>query len=618
MGGCALINDAGTPLRLKTRKSWALLALLAQAGEGGCRREYLASLLWPRSGEDQARASLRQELAVLRKTLKDAPDDVLDAQNDVIILRPGPIDVDSIALEKCAIQEEMIDADRIISLYQGEFAAGLNIRSALFDDWLWLERQRLRELAVGALERCLDGCDGESEPHRVHSISQAVIEIDPTVESAHQHILKSLDRLGRRAEALGQYQRIREVMRRELDTEPSRKTRDIYDTLRGDPGVDLPGETKRRGTASRPEKRALSVAAFGIAHPVHANEALGAEDISELLLQLAARCQEIVPQFGGSFLGVMGDRCLAVFGYPATEELMAERSVLSALELTGQIISAPSCGPVEVCCGIASGETLITVPEGQAPTPAQVSGVAVTQATTLSFMAAGQQVLISAATKTLLRSGFDTCMVGDPGTGNAAHLVTGERTARTRFEIDGRSLSPLMGRDKELQYLHQCRDAAHQGKGNTILVTGEPGIGKSRLLHAFLSAPETRDVPALTFCGSPHHRNTAFFPIVRELRRLLGLDGNVTEADVRQGLASWLVQLDMPTAHGVQHLMPLIFGSAGAGDEIIPGEGPAQILITCFQQLSVREPIMLIFEDLHWMDPSTRKLFDGLLSGIGT
>jgi predicted ATPase/DNA-binding SARP family transcriptional activator len=622
LGGCALIGVDGNYLRLKTRKSWALLALLAQAKDGECTREYLASLLWPRSGEEQARASLRQELAILRKTLHVGNQQLLEARTEAIKLRRDLFSIDCYNLEKWATSEDYADTLKIPKVYQGELAAGLNIRSAPFDDWVWLERQRLQDLAITGLEKILAHDEADGDPQVILGTAQSIIEIDPTHELAHQHLMKNLHTLGRRSEALAQFSRLQEIMRRELDADPSEETFELYHQIRGQKAGSAKNgisESLQQNTM-RQEKRELTIAAFGIANPTNQHEILGAEEISDLLVQMEAQCQEVVPKFGGTLLGMIGDRCLAIFGYPTAGELVAERSVFAARELSGKTLTSHTKGIVQISCGIANGETLISMTEAKRPHPSHLSGSAVTQATTLSFMATGGQVLIGSTTQALLRNAFKVEQVAALSQGNVAYQVVREQTVKNRFDASEMSntLSLFTGRDRELSRLTELWDKSKRYEGTTVCVIGEPGIGKSRLVHSFLRMRLTNSATVMQFSGSAHHQNTAFHPVTEEFRRVVGIDQAEKPDESQTALQCWLSDIGLSDDEDMQDVAILLRGFFAQVSDGAHIEKPASTLIRCFNKLAEKGPVVLIFEDFHWMDSSTQKLIREMQSEIKT
>jgi len=621
LGGYVAAGCNGERIQLKTKKSWALLTLLIQSKTGQCTRGNLAALLWPRSGEEQARASLRQELAVLRKLLVVDGAPLLEAKNDTIGLHRDQIEVDSLTLERVANSKDPLEVRRIPEIYKGELVSGLNIRSTPFDDWLWLERQRLRELAIAALERVLSHESTQGDPQITLDTAQAILDIDSTHEPAQRDMMQSLHKLGRRAEALAQFTRIQEVMRRELDTEPSKETSELYYRLRDQTSKILKDDPYADPDAiARQEKRELTFMAFGVANPTNQLELLGAEDVSELLVGMEDICRDIVPKFGGTLLGMMGDRCLAVFGYPTTSESMTERAVFAARELVSQTLALPGKGTIQLNCGIATGETLIDVCDTGVPQLSHFSGAAIAQACSFSFMATGGQILIGSKTRALVRRAFKTEQIISHGYNNLAFQIIGEKSAQNRFDISeiSNTLSLLTGRDAELDQLAKHWDRVRQGEGTTAAVTGEPGIGKSRLIHAFLRTGLKGRTKVFKFCGSLHHQNTAFYPVAQEFRRIAQVAQSSERDDLRDMFLRWLDGYGIGPDDNIQKLAFLLETDAVPDWDDARPEQPTELLISCIKKVAEKAPVVLVFEDYHWMDSSTQKLLCELFPAIRT
>ncbi|MGX5845202.1 BTAD domain-containing putative transcriptional regulator [Mesorhizobium sp. ArgA1] len=441
LGRCMLSGKQQTQLRLSTRKSWALFALLAQCGVSGCTREQVSGSLWPLSGEEQARASLRQELAALRKLLKEVGcPDPFEARQGTLMLRHEVIAVDSRKLEDIALSGDTERIRSIPQLYRGDFAAGLSIRSAPFAAWLQAERQRLCDLAVSALETVLAHDEEHGEPDIVLKTALAIITMDPAHEAAHCGAMRSLHSLGRSAEALMQFNRLESTLRQERNAGPSAETVEVYRRLRQHdrPTVSCDSGGVAANVFGTPERRIVIIAAFGISAGTAAGQQLNAEDISKLVQPMEVFCRETVPRFGGQIIGCVADRCLAVFGYPAASEVDAERAVLAAIDLRGKYLRAASGQVVRICCGVASGEALVRSGEEGSLSVAQISGPLITQATTLSYTATEIGVLVCGATLALLRRVFKTSEVSIPGHSTGAYQIRSELVATNRFDIGER------------------------------------------------------------------------------------------------------------------------------------------------------------------------------------
>ena len=229
------------PLRLRARKTQALLAYLAVPPGQPHSRDKLAVLLWGDGSQSQARSRLRETLFVLRRTLAPADPPCLALTGETLALNVDAVDVDVPAFERLARAGDADALARAVELYQGDFLAGFAFRGTLFEEWLMAERERLRELALEALAKLLalqqrGGGDAEGALRT----ALRLIALDPLQEPVHRCLMRLYSELGRRGAALQQYQLCERVLRRELGVQPEEETKQLY------------REILRRQSATRP------------------------------------------------------------------------------------------------------------------------------------------------------------------------------------------------------------------------------------------------------------------------------------------------------------------------------------------------------------------------------
>ncbi len=638
LGGYELLTANGTTVRLPTRKSWALLVILAQSNKQESTREELAALLWPRSGEEQARASLRQELAVLRKALLQHGLEPVSAQGEAIRFDPAGMVVDTHRLREFAKSAEEADLYAVTKLYLGEFVAGLSIRSEPFEEWVWVERQNLRNLALDCLLRALDRAEKHQNPERAGCTAKAILEIDRTDETAHRALMRSYWETGRKAEALKQFKRCAEILARELDMEPSTETCDLADRIRVAQRKPLPKsplpapahfaprtyQASILPAISPPEKREVTLLVFGTHQIETLSSRLDPEELSLRLERAFNLCLQVVTELGGKFANRFGDRMVFTFGYPNTSEHDAKRAVLAAQQaFAGQ--QASDSEPLRLRCGIAQGETLVTLQSGAFQNLPYFSGAAVFRATALEQMAQASQILVAGNLRKTLESSFELTLVSDAPDGSEAYAVKSERRTSSRFEIQGFTdkLTRLTGRKQELAELKEIWKSARDGSGHVVVLQGEPGIGKSRLLHSFQQEVLPDAPTILQISGSPYHRQSALFPLIQCLQALLGTD-QIADAESKQRqISAWLQKsgLENPKFQGV--LTVLLSGQTGDRARGVQGPAlsqpapPVEVLTRFFKAISQTQPMILIVEDLHWMDPTTQDLVHSLANQIG-
>ena len=236
LGGFQARNEAGELLSVPSRKAQAMLAYLALPLGRAHPRDKLAALLWGGIREESARASLRQALFVIRKTLQAADAKALDQKAEMLRLDPAHVDADVAAFEQSAATGTPEGLARAAALYQGDLLAGLALDEAPFEEWFVSERERLRELALEVLARLL------AHQRKVGALESAVqtalklLGLDPLQEVVHRALMGLYAETGRREAALRQYQHCVRVLERELGIEPEAATKALYqDILRQRP-----------------------------------------------------------------------------------------------------------------------------------------------------------------------------------------------------------------------------------------------------------------------------------------------------------------------------------------------------------------------------------------------
>ncbi|HEX2825170.1 MAG TPA: AAA family ATPase [Burkholderiales bacterium] len=377
-------------------------------------------------------------------------------------------------------------------------------------------------------------------------------------------------------------------------------------------------------TAPQPERRQIAIMYCDLVGSTALSRRVDAEDLREIVDHCFALWTKEIERVEGCVARLLGDGLLAYFGYPNAHEDDAVRAVsagLAVLDATAQVSEAVEkrLGPtIEVHIGIATGEVVIGELGEHAARESAVTGEAPNIAARIRDAAGPGEVLIGRVTHDLVDHVFDC----EPGREIAAKgieepltvfRVIGERRDwRHAALFQTRSGSPLLGRAEELAFLSKQWDGVQDGPGRAQLISGDPGIGKSRLLHAFLTGiAEAGGTTLVTHC-MPQFSNTALYPVTDLLQRELRLN----PADARAGLRK-LEQAFATRALGDPDALPLLASlmSLAAPDTPKPDLTPRQqrdrllecLLAWLLAEASAR-PLALIVEDLHWADASTLEL----------
>ena len=225
------ISSADGELALPTRKARALLVYLALSPGGSHTREHLAGMLWGRSAEPQARASLRQTLSSLRKALADFGD-LLSGDAERVVLDVECIDLDLRRFEALAGGDDPADLALAAQIYRGDFLEGFGLPDEAFEEWLGFQRRHYRELATRVLTRLTDyhASRGEADVGLAHA--QRLLAFDPLQERVHQRLMELYDRLGRREHALRQFRECKALLESELQVVPSADLSALYESIK--------------------------------------------------------------------------------------------------------------------------------------------------------------------------------------------------------------------------------------------------------------------------------------------------------------------------------------------------------------------------------------------------
>jgi class 3 adenylate cyclase/predicted ATPase len=335
-------------------------------------------------------------------------------------------------------------------------------------------------------------------------------------------------------------------------------------------------------------------------------------------------------RFEGHIAKFMGDGVLAYFGWPQAHEDDAERAVRAGLALVQTVGELEVCGrPLAARIGIATGLVVVgeRVGEGEAQERAVV-GETPNLAARLQALAAPGSVVISQATRQLVGSLFELTDLGPTQMKGfaepvAAFRVEGEGSAHGRFDaLHGQRVTPLIGREHELAMLLERWSWAKDGDGQVVLIAGEAGIGKSRLLHALREKLAGEPHVAISHLCSAYHTNSALHPIVAQLERAAGFASHDEPAERLTKLEALLAQ----GAEQLDEAAPLFGALLGvATDERYraPNLSPQrqkqrtfEVLIEQLTGLARKRPVLQLYEDLHWADPSTLELLDMVVERV--
>jgi class 3 adenylate cyclase/predicted ATPase len=386
-------------------------------------------------------------------------------------------------------------------------------------------------------------------------------------------------------------------------------------------------EAKRTTIAPQAaERRQLTVMFVDLVGSTVLAARLDPEEMGEVLRAYQAAVAGEVARFGGHVAKYMGDGVLAYFGWPAAYEDAAERAVragLAVLEVVGRL-QAPEGSGLAARVGIATGLVVVgeLTGEGAAQEHAVV-GETPNLAARLQALAEPGSVVIGANTRRLLGALFELADLGVHALKGfpkpvPAWRVLGPGRAEGRFEARQQpaGVTPLVGRAQELALLLEGWQRAKAGAGQVVLLSGEAGIGKSRLVQALRERLAAEPHTALRYQCSPYHTTSPLHPVIEQLERAAGLQRD-DPGEVRlDKLEALLGATGGDGADIVPLLAPLLgipTGERYPPLDLTPQRQRERTLLALLAQLvglAARQPVLVLLEDAHWIDPTTRELFD--------
>lgn len=570
-GGFALLRD-GRPCEPAYEKGRMLLAYLA--AEPGRRhpRKSLAALFWPDLPDEAALANLRQVLHDLRHALKadGAAPPFLHADRDIVRLDPGAgleIDVAEFSAPAAACPTLRVPAhcraclgqmETRAARYRGAFMAGCAPpENSDLDAWLHVQREELHLRALALLNRLADCHERFGDHGQALSCALRFRQLEPWNEAGLRRVMRLLAQDGSRAAALAAYDACRESLKEEFGMPPDTDTQALAERIRR--GETLPAVRPPAGTPppAAEARRQVTVLRCEVM-PIDTGNMGDLDESLARLREPRASCAEIIRAHGGYLMPAQGGGLLAYFGFPDADEHAARHAVQAALAAT-----RAACAGIDVRAGIHSGVVI----GGGDPQVPDIVGAATDLAARLSQLAEPGTVAVSAATQRLVAGYFDCTNLGArglPGDARPQEIFRIDRASGARDRLEAAAaLTPMVGRRDEIAALRSLWQDARRGARRLVLLRGEAGIGKSRLVLTLKEALGEQICTVRELRCFPEHSQSPFFP-------LTALLGDAPASSSRQQREQALVDM-----------------------------------LDRLYALAARRPLLLVVEDLHWADPST-------------
>ncbi|WP_407180472.1 adenylate/guanylate cyclase domain-containing protein [Bradyrhizobium sp. STM 3562] len=383
-------------------------------------------------------------------------------------------------------------------------------------------------------------------------------------------------------------------------------------------------------TRDEAERRQLTVMFCDLVGSTALSAQLDPEDLRGIVQAYHRCCTTIVERNGGYVAKYMGDGVLAYFGYPQAHEHDAERAVHAGLALVEAVPNLKTAigSPLQVRIGIATGLVVVgdLIGKGAAQEQAVV-GETPNLAARLQAIADQDAVVVAETTRTLLGNLFEFQDLGSrklKGISGPVRAWAALRAGTTESRFDAlhtTGLTRVVGRKEELELLLRRWSSAKMGEGQVVLLSGEAGIGKSRITVAIMEHVATEPHTRLRYFCSPQHTDSALYPIARHMERAAGLLHN----DKPQAKLDKLDALLLQTSTS-PHDAALLAGMLSLPNdgrypsiELTPEQRKQRTLEALTSQLvrlASRNPILMIFEDVHWIDPTSLEVLDLLVKRI--
>lgn len=376
------------------------------------------------------------------------------------------------------------------------------------------------------------------------------------------------------------------------------------------------------------ERRQLTVMFCDLVGSTALSTQLDPEELRELIQTYRKACGDAVARYDGHVAQYLGDGLLIYFGWPRAYEDQAERGVRSGLDIVRAVnrIRAPSKLSVRV--GLTTGTVVVGEASAHDNSEARLAvGEAPNLAARLMSLAGPDQVVIGPTTRHLLGDVFTLADLGTHGLKGFAEpipvwRVEAPRRAEGRFDAvhAGKRLTELVGREDELALLLGQWRQAREGRGQVVLVSGEAGIGKSRLCHTLRQGLGEAHT-ALRYQCSPHFTNSALYPIIEQLE----LAAKFVREDSPEQRLDKLEALLARAGGVVAEAVPLIADLLSLPTKRYPPlnlspqrqkEKTLEALVGQVEALSAKQPVLIAFEDLHWVDPTSQAFLDTLVQRL--
>ena len=396
----------------------------------------------------------------------------------------------------------------------------------------------------------------------------------------------------------------------------------------GEPGPADPPPPDRDIRPPEAERRQITVLFCDLVGSTALSAKLDPEELRDVMAVYQNAAGAVIERYDGHVAQYLGDGLMTYFGWPQAHEDDAQRAIRAGLDIIGAVKQIAAPRELLVRVGIATGPVVVgETGSGDASVPKTAVGKTPNLAARVQGLAAPDTVLIAHSTRQLIGGTFALDDLGRhrlKGIGGETGVfrVTGESAALSRFDAaHGAGLTAFVGRESETALLAERWSQAAEGEGHVVLLGGEAGIGKSRILKELRDGVADEPHIRIRYQCSPYHANSAYYPLIEQLERAAGIARDDDTDAKLDKLEAILTQ----STDDVAAVVPLIAAMMSLPTarypplDLSPQMQKDSLIATLADQvagLARDQPVLMIFEDAHWSDPTTLEAFGAIINRV--